>query len=204
MGGALVHTYFANTSSACHLKENGWTQRRDTFSYSPAALLHTAILCSVLHPAKPPHQKGNNSEAPHQKGNNSERFTHGLWNLHCETRRPRGAYARTAGSRSTSTTRAPHDQDPAELLHAPRACVPRPRLDGFACRHTPRTRAKRHRLERHDQDPAVPTHVPRAPAPRQRLVRHDQDPVPRPARHPPAHVPRRDTRGQPAGESPHL
>ena len=107
-------------------------------------------------------------------------------------------------SRSTSTTRAPHDQDPATPLRSPRACVPNPRLDGFACRHTPWIRAKSHRLERYDRYPAVPSHVPRACAPRQRLVRHVQDPVPRPARQPPARVPQRDSRGQPAGESPYL
>jgi hypothetical protein len=143
-----------------------------------------------------PHQKGNNCEAPRQKGNPSLRVSHMDYGIHTVTR--------GECSRSTSTTRAPHDQDPATPLRAPRACVPHPRLDGFACRHTPWIRAKRHRLERYDQDPAVPSHVPRACAPRQRLVRHDQDPVPRPARHPPARVPRRDSRGQPAGESPHL
>ena len=37
----------------------------------------------------------------------------------------------------------------------------------------------RGRLERHAQDPVVPTHAPQVCANRQRLVRHDQDPVPR-------------------------
>jgi hypothetical protein len=66
MGGALVHTYFANTSSDLPFSL-GMDARRDTFPYSPATLLHTAILCSVLHPAKPPTRRATTMKLPLQK-----------------------------------------------------------------------------------------------------------------------------------------
>ena len=91
MGGALVHPYFANTSSACHLTENGWTPSRHVlkivlvFACNVTAynlVLVLVLPCSVTANIEAPHQKGNNREAPLQKSNLSLRVSHMDYGIH--------------------------------------------------------------------------------------------------------------------------